>query len=172
MPDDVETLLGESAVLSVSADIDPQEIEDEFFNGSGDGLDIPVGLKIKGDREEIEALLDDLRDSGAIPEDADEYFGTDGEGDFVVVSPSDSYREDLLEDGDLSGTDAFKSVENHVGDANSVMYVNFDAGGWLDKVGEMDEEIGKNLKPLQALALTSWLDGDVSHAMLRISTND
>ena len=59
LPDDAETLAGDSAALVIGSDIDPDAIFD-----SPDGSDVPVAVKIKGDPDEIEKVLDKLREHG------------------------------------------------------------------------------------------------------------
>lgn len=161
LPDDLETLLGDSAVLAVGDDVDPEA----YFNG--DGSDLPVGAKIRGDAHEIEAVLEKLR--AQLPPDVD--LVTDSEGDYVVVGVDEDYAASLLEDGGLGDTDAFGSVADDAEDAAAVLFVNFDAGDWLDRLAGDDPEAADNLEPLQALGLTVRRDGDVAHAVLRLTTD-
>ena len=61
--------------------------------------------------------------------------------------------------------------------AAAVLYVNFDAGGddgWLvDLVARFDsKEATENLKPFEAFGISSWIDGDETHALLRLTTED
>src|SRR3712207_8718156 len=44
LPEDAETLAGESAALVLGSDLDP-----EALSGSSDGSDVPVAVKIQGD---------------------------------------------------------------------------------------------------------------------------
>ena len=44
LPEDLETLFGDSTVIAIGSDFDP-----EAFANSEDGSDIPVGIKVKGD---------------------------------------------------------------------------------------------------------------------------
>ena len=80
LPDDAETLAGDSAALAIGTDFDP----DAFF-GSSDGSDIPVAIKIKGDPDEIERVLDKLRDMAG-PEA--EVLESDDDGDTIVIGPN------------------------------------------------------------------------------------
>ncbi len=59
LPDDAETLVGDSLTLAVDADFDPQSL----FEGS----DTPsgVGVKVVGDAEDIEGVLAKLRTAAA-----------------------------------------------------------------------------------------------------------
>jgi hypothetical protein len=57
--------------------------------------------------------------------------------------------------------------------AAALLFVNFDAGDdWLSRSAEQsDPEVADNLRPLQGLGLSAWMDGDVSHAVLRVTTD-
>lgn len=163
LPEDAEALLGDSAALAVSSDIDPQA----YFNG--DGGDLPVGVKIHGDADEVEAVLDKIR-AQLPPGEAELVSETDG--DHVAVGLDPDYVAGLLGEDELGDTDAFGSVADDAEDAAAVLFVNFDAGGWLDALAEGDPELADNLEPLQALGLTVSRDDDVAHAVLRLTTND
>ena len=56
LPEDLETLFGDSTVLAIGSDFDPEAL----FN-SEDGSGIPVGVKVKGDPAAIEGVLDKVR---------------------------------------------------------------------------------------------------------------
>jgi hypothetical protein len=163
LPDDAEALLGDSAALAVSSDIDPEA----FVNG--DGSDLPVGVKIRGDADEIEAVLDKIR--AHLPPGEPELV-SDTDGDLVAVGLDADYVAGLLGEDQLGDTDAFESVADDAEDAAAVLFVNFDAGGWLDALAEDDQELADNLEPLQAFGLTVSRDDDVAHAVLRLTTND
>lgn len=167
LPDDAETLAGESAVIAFGSDFDPEAI----FGYDVDVTELPVGLKIKGDADEIQDVIDTILDSG-IASGADQVFVSDGDGDYVAVSPDDDYRDQLLDDGDLGGSDTYDDVVRESGDAASILYVNFDAGGgWLEQLVD-DDELQDNLAPLEAAGLSAWEDDGVGHAVLRITTED
>ncbi len=166
LPEDVETLFGESAALAVGSDLDPEAI----FN-SDSGLDeVPVGLKIQGDAEAIQEVLDKFTELGLDPEGMD-ILGSDAEGDVVVIGPGSDYRAELLEDGGLGDSDTYQDVVRE-DDAASILFVNFDAGdGWLAGLVGEDPQVQENIEPLGGLGLTGWSDGDVGHSMLRITTD-
>ena len=44
LPEDLETLFGDSTVLAIGSDFDPEAVDN-----SEDGSGIPVGVKVKGD---------------------------------------------------------------------------------------------------------------------------
>jgi hypothetical protein len=164
LPDDAETLAGDSAALAVGSDFDPET----FFN-SDDGSGVPVGVKVQGDPDAIESVLDKLRPRLG---GADRILDSDAEGDMVAIGPDDGYRSQLLEDGDLGGSDVFRNVVREADQAAAVLFVNFDAGeGWLAESAGDDPEAKENLEPLEGLGLSGWQDGDTSHGVLRITTD-
>ncbi len=164
-PEDAETLAGESVAIAVSSDFDPEL----FFNS--EGRDLPIAAKIKGDAEGIESVLARLIASQSDPE-AGDILGSDSDGDYVVIGPDADYRAEILADGGLGDSDVFEDVVREAGDAGSILFVNFDAGGgWLARLVGEDAEIRDNLEPLAGLGLSGWLDGDVGHGVLRVSTN-
>lgn len=167
LPEDAETLAGESVVVAISSDFDP-----ELFFNSG-GLDIPVAAKIKGDVEDIDAVLEKLVASASETDpEAGEILGSDSDGDFVVIGPDADYRAEVLEGGGLGDSDVFEDVVREAGDAGSILFVNFDAGdGWLVGLGDDDPELRENLEPLEGLGLSGWLDDGVGHGVLRITTD-
>lgn len=162
LPDDAETLAGKAIALAVGGEFDPES----WFEGPGTGL----GVKVLGDPEGVEDVLDKLRaaaagqDAGMLDSDADE--------DAVAVGPDAGYREKLLSDRGLGDTGSFQRVVEHHDDAAAVLYVDFDAGDdWLVTLADGDPEVRENLEPLEALGLSAWLDGDTSHAVLKITTD-
>ena len=86
-PEDVETLLGEGLTMSVGSGIDP----DAITNG-GPG-EIPAGITIKGDADEIQAVLDKISELAG-PEIADYLQVTEGDGT-AVLALQDDYRGKL-----------------------------------------------------------------------------
>ncbi len=165
IPQDVETLTGESMVFALGPDFSPEQ-----FMSSGDGSDVPMGVKIKGDAEGIEEVLDKLRDLAGT--DAD-IIGSESADGFVAVSPSDDFRAALLEDGGLGDTATFKDVIREAEQAGAVFYVDFDAGDdWLVELSGDDPEAKANLAPLSAVGGSTWTEGDVIHAVLRLTTDD
>ena len=168
LPEDAETLAGESLTLAVGSDFDPET----FFN-SGDGSDVPVAVKIKGDADGIESVLAKLVDSlSADDPDSATILGSDSDGDYVVVGPNPDYRAELLDDGGLGDTDTYEDVVREAGDAGSILFVNFDAGdGWLANLAGDDAEIKDNLEPLAGLGVSAWENDGVGHSVLRITTD-
>ena len=57
-------------------------------------------------------------------------------------------------------------------DAQSVLYVNFDADDdWLVRVTEDMPEVSENVAPLSAFGVSGWVDGDVMHGLVKLTTD-
>ena len=165
IPADVETLFGDAAVLSVDSDIDPDAVVN-----STDGSDVPVALKVKGDPEAVEEVLDKLRGQAA-PDDV-LVFDSDSEGDFVAIGPNEDYRAAVLEDGDLGDNDVFEDVVREADSASAVLFVNIDElEDLVEEALEGDDEAIDNLRPLSGFGISTWTDDDTAHSVVRITTN-
>jgi hypothetical protein len=167
LPADLETLVGDSVALAVDADFDPEAL----FSGSVDSAGASgVGVKILGDGDDIEGVLDKVRTAAAGADGG--ILDSDGEGSIVALGPDADYRAVLLEDGGLGDTATFESVVEHADDAAAILYVNFDAGDdWLAGLSGDEAEVRDNLAPLQALGLSAWVDDDVAHAVIKVTTD-
>ncbi len=157
-------MLGESTAVAVSSDIDPEALVN---SSSPEGL--PIGVKIQGDPEEIEGILEKIR---AQMGSQSEFLISESDGDKIAIGPDQDYVSELLENGDLGDSDVFKNVVREAGDASSILFVNFDAGdGWLVKVAGDDQEAADNLEPLEGVGMSAWVEDDASHVVLRVTTN-
>ncbi|MGH3335429.1 MAG: hypothetical protein ACRDOZ_06380, partial [Nocardioides sp.] len=164
LPADVETLFGDSAVLAMGTDFDP-----EAFFSSEDGSDIPIGVKVKGDPQAIETVLDKVR-AKLGPEES-LFLGSSSDGDMAAMGPNADYRDRILADGGLGDTDAFQNVVREADKAGAIVFVNFDAGGdWLSNMADSDKD-AENLKPLEGFGISVWEDGETAHGMFRLTTN-
>jgi hypothetical protein len=166
LPEDAETLLGSSLALAIDADFDPES----FMSSQGPGEVSGVGVKVFGDADDIDTVLDKLRsaaggaDEGAIDSDS-------GDG-VVAIGPDADYRKALLEDGGLGDTDKFRRVVEHADDATGILYLDFDAlDGWIADLTGDDAEARDNLEPLGAFGVSAWQDDDVSHAVIKVTTD-
>lgn len=168
LPDDAETLLGEALVVAVGGDLDP-----ETAANSSDGSDVPVAVKVLGDPDEIEQVLDKIRAPLLEQGMPESLLGSSSDGDAIVIGPNESYREQVLDDGDLGDSDAYRDVVPDQDDATAVLFVDLDRVVELvGEAGEIPAEVGDNLDPLAAVGMSAWLDDDgVSHTTLRISTD-
>ena len=164
LPDDAETLAGDSMALSLGSDFDL----DTFFN-SGDGSDFPIAAKVQGDPDAIGGVLDKLR-TDMSPEEA-QALETDSNGDMIAMGPNSDYRSQVLEDGHLGDSDVFKDVVREADKSSALVFVNFDAGDWLVKLAGDDQEAIDNLKPLEGLGISAWQEDDAAHAVVRLTTN-
>ena len=163
-PEDIETLLGESTAISIGPDIDPEE-----FVNSDTPEGLPIGVKIQGDPEAIEDVLDKIR---AQMGDQSDILVTESEGDEIAIGVDEGYVSDILEDGNLGDSEVFQNVVREAEKATSVVFVNFDAGdGWLVELAGEDKEAADNLEPLQGIGMSAWIEDDASHVVVRMSTN-
>ncbi len=165
LPEDAETLLGESAAIAVGSDFDPGTF---FTSETGAGL--PIGIKVKGDPEAIRGVLDKLKATAPTAEDA-ELFSTESDDDYIVIGPDTDYLSALLDDGGLGGTDTFQDVVRE-DDLTSIFFINFDVGNdWLARLAGEDAELTENLAPLAGLGIAGWQDDGVGHAVVRVTTD-
>lgn len=164
LPEDAETLLGDGAVVAVGGAFDM-----ETLVNSTDATGVPFGVKVSGDADAIEEVLDKLR--GQLPPGASDSLASDSSGDAVAIGPSSDYRAALLEQGGLGETDTFRDVIRNSDRASMVTYVDFDAGDWLASISESDDRAAENLEPLAAFGTESWLDGDVGYWTMRVTTD-
>lgn len=159
LPEDLETLFGDSTVLAVGNDVDPHA----FANSE-------VGVKVKGDAQAIEGVLDKVRKRIGAP--MSEPLHSRSAGDVVAVGPNDDYLAEIIQDGSLGDSETFRDVVREADQAGAILFVNFDAGdAWLDALAEGDQEARDNLEPLKALGISTWQDGDTGHGLIRLTTD-
>lgn len=163
LPDDIETLVGEGVAIGLGEGIDPDAI------ANGGPAEIPFGLKIAGDADDIQAVLDKLKEQAG-PEVGPYLEVVEGDGN-AVLSPHEDYRAELEKSGSLGDSAAYEEVVES-DDAQSVLFVNFDADDdWLVRVAGDDAEVSDNLAPLSAFGMSSWIDGDVAHGLIKLTTD-
>jgi hypothetical protein len=165
VPEDIEALGGESFAIAFDSEFDNSAFEEE------DITRVPVGAKIKGDPERIEAALDKIRARAGA--DGDLLLSRTQDG-YVLVSASEDYLDKLADAGDLGDSSTLKDLVPEADDASAILFVNFDAGGWLDDLVESldaPEDVVENVEPLKALGISNWTDGDESHSLLKLTTN-
>ena len=162
-PEDIETLLGEGVTVSLGSGLDP----DAVANG-GPG-EVPVGIRIDGDADEIQAVLDKIA-AQAGPEMAEFMQVTEGDG-YAVLALQDGYRGELEGGGSLGDSAAYSEVVES-DEAQSLLFVNFDADDdWLVRLTGDSPEVSKNLEPLSAFGVSGWVDDDVVHGLLKVTTD-
>ncbi len=164
VPADIETLLGSSSALSVSKDFDYESAVQ-----SSDGKGVPVAFTVRGDAAAIEKVLAKLRAQDSSSTSA---LDSDSSGGLVAIGPTAAYRQQILSGGHLGDTDAFRSVIPDAAHASMVLYVNIDdLEHAITQASADDKDIIDNITPLQAIGLSSWMDGEVARTSLMISTN-
>ncbi len=162
-PEDIETLLGEGVTVSLGSGLDP----DAVANG-GPG-EVPVGIRIDGDADEIQAVLDKIA-AQAGPEVAELMQVTEGDG-YAVLALQDGYRGELEGGGSLGDSAAYAEVVES-DKAQSVLFVNFNTDDdWLVRLTGDSPEVSKNLEPLSAFGVSGWVDDDVVHGLLTVTTD-
>jgi hypothetical protein len=166
LPDDIETLFGDSAALALGADFDPEALFE-----SSDGSDVPVALKVDGDPEEIEAVLEKLRDQ--FPSEETLVLDSDAEGDTIVIGPNEDFRKEVLDKAGLGDNDVFKDVVREVDDAAVVLFVNVNQLEDLieEGMGEFDQDFVDNVKPISGFGISGYVDDDVAHSIMRLTTD-
>ena len=162
-PEDIETLLGEGVTVSLGSGLDP----DAVANG-GPG-EVPVGIRIDGDADEIQAVLDKIA-AQAGAEVAELMQVTEGDG-YAVLALQDGYRGELEGGGSLGDSAAYSEVVES-DEAQSLLFVNFNADDdWLVRLTGDSPEVSKNLEPLSAFGVSGWVDDDVVHGLLKVTTD-
>ncbi len=168
-PDDLKTLLGKSFSFSLGGDA-PADLES--IEGPGD---LDVGALVRGDQDAIDEVIAKLeRSSGASLEDM-QIIKSSKDGKVAIASNAD-YADQLLGSGSLSDADGFKDAVPNAGDAQAILYADFD-GDWgktvidmIRKDGSDDStKLARNLEVLRAFGASAWQDGDVSHGLIRLS---
>ncbi|WP_299923706.1 DUF3352 domain-containing protein [uncultured Nocardioides sp.] len=162
-PEDVETLLGDGVTVSMGSGLDP----DAVANG-GPG-EVPAGIRIKGDAQEIQAVLDKIS-AQAGPEAAELLQVTEGDG-YAVLALQDDYRSALEGAGSLGDSATYSGVVE-ADEAQSVLFVNFNADDdWLVRLAGDMPEVSENLEPLAALGISGWVDDEVVHGLVKLTTD-
>lgn len=162
-PEDIETLLGDGVTISLGSGIDPDAIT------NGGPSEVPAGIKVKGDADAIQAVLDKI--SAQLGPEVAEYMKVSESDGYAVLSPQDDYRSKLESGGDL-GDNADYTAVIESDDAQTVMFVNFDADDdWLARITEDLPEVSDNVEPLSAFGVSGWVDGDVMHGLFKLTTD-
>jgi uncharacterized Zn ribbon protein len=171
LPEDLQKLLGDGVAVALDKDLD-------LKTASKDPKQIPAGLRISGDPAEIRSAIDKVKK--ALGPEADSLVVEDGDG-VVALGMKQGYVRDLADNGGLGNDAAFQDVVPDADRAASAFYVDFDAiEDWVDQGMEMGGQIGPderkvldNIRPLRALGMSSWVEGDGDYAgmRLRLSTD-
>lgn len=173
LPEDLTTLLGSAVTLSVGGKA-PAKLSD--VTGPAD---LPVGLTLHGDAPKINTLITKVEEKlGQSLSDLG--IETRTAGSKMVLSPSKEYADDVARKGGLGEDGEFAEVVPDADRAGAILYLDF-SSAWRSALVSLAEDMGtphdqvdkveQNLTPLKAVGLSSWLDGTVSHVLLKVSTN-
>jgi hypothetical protein len=168
LPEDAETLLGHGLSAALDASVDFQTLLT-----SPDPTQVPAGVRVEGDPARITAVVEKLKAS--LGPEADLLVVKGGDG-AVGVGLDEAYVDRLLENGTLGETDAFRGAVPDADVANSVLFVNFDAGdGWAERLTDQlsggDPGARANVAPLDALGVSGWAEDGVVHGLVRLTTD-
>ena len=162
LPEDLEALLGEQVALAFSGGLDLEQLMN-----SGDPSALPFGVKVRGDADEVNRVVDTLGQRLGMPE----MFETETDGDMVAWSMNPDYRSSLAGDGGLGGSETFQDVVPEADRSSAVMFVDFDAGDWLTILSMGDQKVQENLEPLSALGISSRVEGRTTRGLVRLTTD-
>lgn len=168
LPGDLQTLLGRGITLSLGGDApasadDVQNVED-----------VPAGLVIHGDADGIRAVIAKIEDHFDVHL-SDVPIVVDTSGDRVALATSADYAGDLLKAGRLGSEDDFRAAVPDADRATGILYVDFNSK-WRDSLihlatGAEKDQADANTAPLRSLGLSTWQDGTVTHALLKVATD-
>jgi hypothetical protein len=168
LPGDLQTLLGRAVTVSLGGDAPASVGDVESVE------DVPAGLVIHGDADAIKAVIAKLEDHFGMHL-SDVPVVVETSGDRVALATSGEYADDLLKAGRLGSEDDFRSAVPDADRATGILYVDFNSK-WRDSLihlaaGDELDQADANTAPLRSLGLSTWQDGEVSHALLKIATD-
>ena len=102
LPEDVETLLGESTALAIGTDIDPEALVNSE----------PRRVCRSASRSRVTRRRSRACSTRSAPRSGaeSELLLSESDGDVVAIGPDEDYVAELLEDGGLGDSDAFQNV--------------------------------------------------------------
>lgn len=173
LPDDLNTLLGTALTLSIGGDA-PADLAD--IEGPGD---LPVGLALHGDAPAIEDIIAKIEETLGTTLEDEIGVGTKSSDSLVVLSPSEEYADALLGSGGLGEADAFREAVPEADRSSAVFYLDF-GSDWREALLDLARDEGvsssdlkitdENTSPLKSLGISSWVEGDANHFLLKLST--
>lgn len=167
LPDDLETLLGDSFTLA----LDGAGLGDVVRSGDPRRLDL--GLRASTDPEGFADVLDRVQAAAArqgLPLDLVVERGDDRS----VAALDDGYAADLVQDGPLADTQAFRLAVPDIDEVRAVAYVNVDMleqpiTEALQQTGMVGHEFLANLAQVQSLGLAGCPHDGYSESTFRIT---
>lgn len=166
--DDIETLLGKGLSVSVDSAFDDEAMQQE------DPTAIPVGIKIKGDPDKIEKVVEKLRDTFGAQGMPRGFLVSKKSGDYEIISLNPKYADKLADEHGLGDTATFKKLVPNADDSVGSFFLDFDAHDWLDdlfKQFDAPKDVRDNVAPLSGIGVSSWKDGDEAHVLAKVATD-
>lgn len=152
LPDDLVTLLGDAFSVYVGR----EGLEDIAGpQGPADPADVAVGLVTEGDEAKAADLADRL--TASLQRLAGVELATSTGDDAVSIATSPKVAKELVEDGDLAGTDLFSSVIDGDGEGGGLFV---DVGAILDAVAKAEpaveqDDVFTSLRNIAAVGFSS-----------------
>jgi hypothetical protein len=168
LPDDLQTLLGRGVTFSLGGDA-PASLDD-----IDSVADVPAGIVLHGDAEGIKRVIGKVEDKLGMHL-ADVPIVVKDSGDRVALATTGSYADELLSAGKLGSDEGFRRAVPDAERATGILYVDFNST-WRDSLiglatGDEKDQAEANTAPLGSLGLSTWQDGDVSHALIKLATD-
>ncbi|MDO7869361.1 DUF3352 domain-containing protein [Nocardioides jiangxiensis] len=166
--DDVETLLGKGLTVSVDSGLSGDAFEQM------DPTALPVGIKIKGDPDKIEKVVEKVRATFGAQGMPSGFIVSKESGDYEILSVNPKYADKLASERGLGDTETFKKLVPNASDSVSSFFLDFDAQNWLDdlfKDLDAPKDVRDNVAPLSGIGLSSWKDGDKAHVLIKVATD-
>lgn len=152
LPDDIQTLVGSSLVLSVGPGLLDIEHRADDLNAW------EIAYRTETDTDAAEDLLNRvITDLGGA--EVNDFVQRRAEDGVLTLGVSQSYVDAVTDNGGLGATDLFKSAVPNAGDADSVFFVNINSVEHL-YLNEMDAESRKALEQLAAVGFSAKTGDD------------
>ena len=172
LPGDLQTLLGTGVTLSLGGT--PPELSTVTSPA-----DVPFGATITGDTDRIEGVIHKIEERQGFSLDRLGIVEKARDGR-VALASSAAYADEVLGNGDLGRSSAFRQVVPEAGKASSLAYVDFDSR-WVGALEQLAGETGApaadlakvkaNLAPLKAFGASTWQVGGTSHVLVKLTTD-
>jgi HPt (histidine-containing phosphotransfer) domain-containing protein len=153
LPEDIQTIVGSSLVLSVGPGI---------VDVAGDMEDLEaleIAYRTETDTDKAEELLGRVLEASGEP-DADQFLLRRSDDGVFSLAVSQSYLDEVAEGGALSNHKMFQSAVPNADAADSVFYVNVNAFEDLYLPEVPNEDARTSLEQLGAIGFSSTVDED------------
>jgi hypothetical protein len=171
VPEDIETVLGDNVLFAV----DEAGLTSEALS-AGDPSLLNLGVRFTGDKDAINGIYEKVQSLIEQESGGDIPFVKQDTDDGIVIATNDDYAGKLGSDGNLGDSDALTSVVDDAASKEFVLFFNFDQVEEQVLQAAADDgaptEILDNLRPLQAVAITSDTDGHYTNSSFVLSVND